>query len=129
MIATRNTEESSGVVIAWATNVLRVHWLRHIAQIGESIIQRVSVDVIYVVTWPFACHVKPCEPMRVMEFSVEEENHPSVYGAGNGSSYVANFYAVTSAHFSGKHASLWIVMQKFSKFLSAHTRLYQPERA
>lgn len=72
----RNAKESRFVVALGSALVLFVDGRRHASQVGPAIVRLVAVDVVYLATGPFACHVEPSEAVGVV---LPSHVHPNPY--------------------------------------------------
>lgn len=107
--------------------ILAVIRLRDIAQIGNSIVCPVTVDVVYLVFGPGPEMIKPCKPVGLVDFP-EYAYSPvalCVDAAHNGAglpSFKFGAKLVSATAYSAReYAGFWVVVHKcFKLFLSDH---------
>lgn len=117
-----DAKESAPVICPRISFVLHIDGLRNVAQVVNSVVRSVAVNVINVSVRPFAMNV---EPNKSMSESCVTVNHKlkvaSRWITGNLSSQGLPF-----GNFPAKDASLWVVGKKLVEpSLSDHAAPYQ----
>lgn len=91
------------------------------SEVTPSIITSNSIDMIHIMFWPCASHVKPCETMSTIQFCVNF--NANISGRVNGSRHLVAFCAV-STNDPIEFACLGMIVQEgFKSFLSEHTEI------
>jgi hypothetical protein len=70
-----DTKQSNFVSFGSFSHVLKITEPSHLAQIAKTIIQLISVYVVYMLRRPFTCNVSPRQTVREL-FSVMDGNRP-----------------------------------------------------
>jgi len=110
-----NAKKTSRVVFLRSALIFAIHNARHVAEIGNSIVQRVAVYMVNLLAWPNSVNVEPRKTVRSVP-NILNGNVQAVVPLGsvlfNSSSNIANLIALSGSRKSGKDASEWFVMQK-----------------
>ena len=77
-VSDRHDTEQTGLVVGpWASDVLHIHAVRHVAKIFPAIVERIAVYVVNVPFGPFADHIEPSQSVRIVK-SPEQPQFQSI---------------------------------------------------
>lgn len=107
-----NAEESAQAIPGASLDVLDVDSGSNVSEVFKYIVCADSIDVVDVVSWPFACHVEQrnsvCPIMAAL-------NAQSPIVARNPSRHITDVNAIARLHQPREHSRAWIVVQKFAQ--------------
>ena len=97
-----NAKKPTLVVCVRASLILTIlHWCC-VAQISPTVIAAYTIDVIYMMLRPFACHVQPRQPMR--QVITTKDLYPFVSIGPKPSGHIAGALVLGWAHRPSEHA-------------------------
>ena len=106
-------------------NVLRIAVGKHIAQIANSVIRFVAVDVINKPSRPFAMRVQPCQTMRFVDTSSDANGDvPNAFFCASGN--IASFNSPAGSNLPQKHASPRVIIKRCLKLFCRQSHLKSP---
>lgn len=117
----RDTQKSTSL-ISFVREFLVLHILCrcHIAQIIESIISSISINMVNIKFRPFAGYIKPSKPISPISDFVNGNNSVSIRSNVPNHNAGDNFSA--SFYLPGKSSSLQVIVQKSFQFGKFDTR-------
>jgi hypothetical protein len=101
--------------------VLSVHRGRHVAQIFNSIVRRVSVYVVEVLSRPLSIHMQPRKSMSKEGSVIEADDDVSIFSEVARS--VARFAVPLAGNPPGEHSRVQVVIEKFAQTLRGNIGL------
>ena len=111
-----NTKVAARVSWLRAALILHIHGCRNIAQVVESIVRSITVDVVNVSGRPAAAHEKPRKTVRSVQAPIDADANVSmrVFGPSN----IADLRPKPlSGYQARENARFWIVMKKLAQTL------------
>ena len=91
--------------------VLRVLGNRHIAQVADPVVEPNAVDVIYLLRWPEAVDVQPCQAMSEVGASHDANDQITIFDASN------TAFLPTAPPAPRKCAGSWLKVQQIAQSL------------
>lgn len=113
----RGSEKATCIERARNAHIFVVRGLRDITQIGRTVISAIAIDMVNVMRWPLAVHVKPCESMSEMVSTVYVDLDVAVAMPGTGNASDTN--SVGRSRFPAKNAGFRLVFENFAKSFDA----------
>jgi hypothetical protein len=110
-----DAKQTSSVAAFCALEIFKIHALRHITKVSESIVRWIAILVVYSESRRRASHVEPCKPMDEMRLSIDANAHSSAldYTPSN----MANNGVLGGFFEPDEDPSLGIVVKQFAQAL------------
>jgi len=102
-----------------AAVILAVYRVSYVAKVAKAVVSFNAIDMVDTVSGKHPRHVKPCQSVRVSDFTgyVNNQMSVSIRSANN----IANFGFSTDGNDSSENTCFWVVMKNlFKAFLGKH---------